>query len=134
MPRHRKGEAMITLHIYVQVTPAKEAEFEGLYRDEYVPAISKQQGFRSAALLHIYAATLAEAIDARRDWTHEIDIVFDTEDDRQKWAAGPEHARVWPRVESLCERVTWQGFDIMMIQVADPRRASRAHTSRASRP
>ena len=125
---------MITLHIYLQVMPANDAEFERLFRDEYVPAISRQQGFRSGALLHVYEATRAEAIDARRDWTHEIDIVFDTEENRQKWAAGPEHSRVWPRVESMCERVTWQGFDIMTSQVADPERATRAHTSRASRP
>ena len=93
---------MITLHIYLQVTPAREAELERLYRDEYTPAITRQRGFRSTALLRTYDTTRAEAIDARRDWTHEIDIVFETEEDRQMWAVGPEHARVWPRVESLC--------------------------------
>ena|SRR5947209_12698916 len=97
---------MITLHIYLQVTPAREAELEQLYRDEYTPAISRQRGFRNTALLRSYDTTRAEAIDARRAWTHEIDIVFDTEEDRQTWAAGSEHARVWPCVESLCERIT----------------------------
>jgi heme-degrading monooxygenase HmoA len=104
---------MITLHIYLQVTPVREAELERLYRDEYAPAISRQRGFRSAALLRTYDKARANAIDARRDWTHEIDIVFDTEEDRQTWATSPEHARVWPRVESVCERITWQGFDIL---------------------
>lgn len=104
---------MITLHIYLQVTPAREAEVARLYHDEYVPAISRQQGFRSTALLHTYDATRADAIDARREWTHEIDIVFDAEEDRQAWATGHEHAQVWPRLAALCERVTWQGFDIL---------------------
>jgi heme-degrading monooxygenase HmoA len=108
-----EGNAMITLHIYLQVTPAREAELAQLYHDEYTPAITRQRGFRSTALLRTYDTARAEAIDARRDWTHEIDIVFDTEEDRQTWATGPEHARVWPRVESLCERITWQGFDIL---------------------
>jgi hypothetical protein len=91
---------MITLHIYLQVTPAHEAELERLYRDEYTSAITGQRGFRSTALLRTYDTARADAIDARRDWTHEIDIVFDTEEDRQMCAARPEHARVWPRISA----------------------------------
>src|SRR5437016_6608976 len=103
---------MITLHIYLQATPAREAELERLYRDEYTPAISRQRGFRSTALLRTYDAARAEAIDARRDWTHEIDIVFDTEGDRQTWATSAEHARGWPRVERGCARISSQGCDL----------------------
>jgi hypothetical protein len=105
---------MITLHIYLQVTPAREAEFTRLYHDAYVPAITRQRGFQRADLLHTYDAARADAIDARREWTHEIDIVFDAEEDRQTWATGGAHAQVWPRIASLCERVTWQGFDILV--------------------
>jgi hypothetical protein len=36
---------MVTLHIYLMVSPDKKEEFSRLYWNEYVPAISKQEGF-----------------------------------------------------------------------------------------
>ncbi len=103
---------MISLHIYFGVKPGLEAAFEGLYRESYVPAISVQQGFRSTTLLRSFDPGRSAAIEASSDWSHEIDIVFDTEEQRQSWAAGPEHSVVWPKVVAMCDLVRWQGFDI----------------------
>ena len=104
---------MITLHIYLQVMPNHAAEFERIYREVYVPAISTQRGFQHTALLRTYAPDRSATIEGRQDWEYEIDIMFETEEHRRTWAAGPEHAQVWPLVEAMCGRITWQGFDFL---------------------
>ena len=45
---------MIALHIYLRVTPGREADLERLYAATYVPVISVQHGFRSTTLLRTY--------------------------------------------------------------------------------
>jgi len=92
---------MIELHIYVEPLPGKERELETLYWDEYVPAISIQEGF--------VRTTLLKYRDAVR--RYQIDIAFDTEELRVKWAASKEHRETWPKIEALCARVSWSGFD-----------------------
>ena len=94
---------MIQLHIYFDVTPGKEADFEKAYRDSYVPAIKVQEGFRSTMLLRQY----------EQPRKYQIDIAFDTEELRAKWAASPQHQESWPLMESLADKVTWQGFDVV---------------------
>jgi heme-degrading monooxygenase HmoA len=82
---------MITLHIALRLKAGRGADLEALYRDAYVPAITRQAGFRSTTLLR-----------AANDPDHyEIDIAFDTEVQRQAWADGADHEATWPRVVAL---------------------------------
>ena len=104
---------MITLHIYLRVRAGHEAELERAYRDVYVPAITPQHGFRSTALLRTYGVTQSAEIAGQRDWPYEIVIVFDGEEERRVWAGGAAHAAAWPQVESLCDEITWQGFEVV---------------------
>ena len=104
---------MITLHIYLRVKAGHEASLERLYKETYVPAITVQRGFQSTTLLRSFGPEMTVAIQASRDWNYEIDIVFDTEKNRQAWAAGPEHTAAWPKVVELCDEITWQGFDLL---------------------
>lgn len=94
---------MITLHIYLTVKEGQGPALEALYRDTYVPAISRQAGFQATHLLRAYDSP------AR----YEIDIRFASEELRTRWAASPEHESAWPQVVALCDEVTWQGFDII---------------------
>ena len=104
---------MITLHIYLQVKVGREADLEDLYREVYVPAITVQPGFRSTTLLRSFGPEITAAIGASGDWNYEIDIVFETEENRQGWAAGPEHTMAWPKIVDLCDQITWQGFGLL---------------------
>ena len=104
---------MITLHIYLQVKVGREADLEDLYREVYVPAITVQRGFRSTTLLRSFEPKMAAAIGASGGWNYEIDIVFDTEENRQAWAAGPEHTMAWPKIVDVCDQITWQGFGLL---------------------
>jgi heme-degrading monooxygenase HmoA len=92
---------MIELHISLEPLPGSEADLEKLYRDAYVPGISIQPGF--------VRSTLLKRRDALREY--QIDITFESEDLRLRWAASPEHQAAWPRVVALCARVSWAGFD-----------------------
>ncbi|MBN1676224.1 MAG: antibiotic biosynthesis monooxygenase [Kiritimatiellae bacterium] len=92
---------MIELHICLEPFAGKERDFEALYRDAYVPGISGQAGFRRTTLL--------KRRDALREY--QIHITFESEPLRLKWVASREHAATWPKVEALCARISWAGFD-----------------------
>lgn len=94
---------MITLHIYLTTKSGQSAALEDLYHQAYVPAITKQVGFRSTTLLRAYDS----------ETQYEIDITFETEAQRQAWADGADHAETWPRIVALCTDVSAQGFDIL---------------------
>lgn len=92
---------MIELHIYLEPYGGKELELESLYRKEYVPGIQTQKGFQRTTLL--------KKRDSLREY--QIDITFDSEELRLKWAASKEHTKIWPKMASLCQSISWAGFD-----------------------
>jgi len=92
---------VIELHIYLEPIQGKEKELELVYHNEYVPAIAIQKGFQRTILL--------KRRDALREY--QIDITFDSEELRLKWVDSKEHQEVWPKVASLCARISWEGFD-----------------------
>ena len=94
---------MITLHIQLRVKSGQEDRFEELYQETYVPAIGKQEGFRRTQLLRPYEGGSE----------YEIDIYFDNEDLRERWANSREHQEVWPQVKELCAKITPRRFDIL---------------------
>ena len=94
---------MITLHIALNVRTGQGPALEALYHEAYVPAITKQDGFRSTTLLH----------SAEEPHRYEIDIAFDTEAQRVAWAEGPDHDATWPRVVALCTDFSAHGFAIL---------------------
>ena len=94
---------MITLQIALRLKAGRGADLEAVYRDEYVPAITRQAGFRTTTLLRA-------AADPDR---YAIDIAFDTEAQRQAWAEGADHAITWPRVVALCEGFTADGYVVI---------------------
>lgn len=94
---------MITLHIYLSTKPGQGGALEDLYHRAYVPAITKQIGFRSTTLLRAYDS----------ETQYEIDITFENEAQRQAWAEGADHAETWPRIVALCTEVSAQGFAIL---------------------
>jgi heme-degrading monooxygenase HmoA len=92
---------MIELHIYLEPREGKEGDLESIYWKEYVPGIMIQEGFQRT--------TLIKKRDALREY--HIDIAFDSEELRLKWVDSKAHREVWPKVASLCARVSWAGFD-----------------------
>lgn len=105
---------MIELHIYLKARSGQQAEIERIYRDDYVPAITIQKGFRGTTLLRPYdPETNARIAGQPANFDYEINITFDSEPDRMRWATGPEHVVCWPKMEALCEKIEWEGFDVV---------------------
>jgi heme-degrading monooxygenase HmoA len=94
---------MITLHITMQARPGRGGDVVRVFTEAYVPAIRRQKGFRRAMLLREHE---------RRD-RFGIDIYFDTEEDRLRWVASPEHVAAWPQVEAVAQQICWTGYDVL---------------------
>lgn len=94
---------MVTLHIYLDVEPEQESQFEETYRNAFVPAISKQEGFLRTQLLR----------SLEQGGVYEVDIYFETEELRERWANSAEHEKVWPQIEEVCTEISPRGFDVL---------------------
>ncbi|MCH2693670.1 MAG: hypothetical protein MK025_03005 [Acidobacteriia bacterium] len=97
----KKSKNDVQLHIYLEVKNGMGTELEKLYKDAYVPAIEVQNGFLRTKLLRQY--------ESRSNY--EIDISFNSEKQRASWAISSEHQEAWPKIEAICSKITWQGFD-----------------------
>ena len=101
------------LQIYFKVAEDKGADFEAMYRDAYVPAMQKQVGYQGSRLLRLFPLEICEEIEAApTDYNYQMNLVFDTEENRIKWAASDEHQEVWPLARSMVEQVAWRGYDV----------------------
>jgi heme-degrading monooxygenase HmoA len=92
---------MIELHVRLEIIEGKGPDLEAVYRGDFLPVISRREGFRQVRLLR------------KRDapGEYELDIAFSSEALRLKWVDSPEHAAVWPRIAGLCQRFSGTGFD-----------------------
>ena len=97
------------------VVPKENAEaFEKMYYSIYVPAMTVQQGYISSKLLRRYPDDLSEKIQAEATtYNYQIQISFDTEENRMKWVASDQHQIAWPAATSLATEYKWRGYDVM---------------------
>jgi antibiotic biosynthesis monooxygenase (ABM) superfamily enzyme len=101
------------LQIYFDVSPEKAPDFERMYRDVYVPALRKQAGYLSSKLLRLFPPQVAQEIEAApSEYNFQIELVFDTEENRWRWAASADHQVAWPQAVQLARKVAHRGYDI----------------------
>jgi antibiotic biosynthesis monooxygenase (ABM) superfamily enzyme len=104
---------MMQLQITFDIPAGREADFERLYREVYAPALRKQAGYLRSRLLRLFPPAVAREIEAApADHTYQMELVFDTEENRRRWAASPEHQVAWPQAAGMARRVAWRGYDI----------------------
>ena len=104
----------ILLQIYFQVSAKKAADFERMYDQSYVPALNKQQGYLRSNLLRILPERVVREIEAAEtEFNYQMELVFDTEENRRKWVASKEHSQAWPQASAMAERVAWRGYDVV---------------------
>jgi mannose-6-phosphate isomerase-like protein (cupin superfamily) len=88
--------------------------FEKMYHSIYVPAMTVQQGFLGSKLLRLFKDEAARAIEAEATvYNYQIQISFDTEENRKKWVASPQHQIAWPAASALATSYKWKGYDLM---------------------
>ena len=108
-----KPKAM-ALQMDFVVTKENSEAFEKMYHSIYVPAMTVQQGYMSSKLLRFYPENLAKEIQSESStYNYQIQISFDTEENRRKWVASAQHQIAWPAATSLAKEYKWRGYDVM---------------------
>lgn len=97
------------------IVPKNNAEaFEKMYYSIYVPAMTVQEGYISSKLLRLYPNDLAGRIQAEPStYNYQIQISFDTEENRMKWVNSDQHQIAWPAASGIAEKYKWRGYDVM---------------------
>lgn len=104
---------MMLLQIYFDVEEGKAAAFEAHYTEAYVPAMQKQQGYLGSKLLRVFPRGLSDEIEAApTEYNYQMNLLFDSEENRRLWAASDEHQVVWPQAEGMARKVAWRGYDV----------------------
>lgn len=102
------------LQIYFQINQEKATDFEAMYRNVYVPALNRQHGYIRSNLLFLFSKETSDEINAApTEFNYQMELVFDTEENRRKWVDGPEHRQAWPVAEALAGKVAWRGYDVI---------------------
>ena len=105
---------MMLLQIFFDVAPERAAEFEQMYREVYVPALQAQQGYMRSNLLRVFPPPVSREIDAApTEYNYTMQLVFDTEVNRRRWAASSEHGVAWAAASGLARSVAWRGYDVV---------------------
>ncbi len=86
----------VQLHMDLEVEPVRENELLANYRTTFRPAVSGQPGFVGVALLK-FQRTVSGA--APSPAPYRLEIIFASEELRQKWVASPAHQKAWTTIE-----------------------------------
>lgn len=104
---------MMLLQIYFEVDESQQSAFEAMYRNVYVPALRKQRGYCRSSLLRLFPPPLAEEIGAASTpYNYQVELVFDTEENRRLWVASAEHLVVWPQAAALAQSVCHRAYHV----------------------
>lgn len=82
---------MSVLHVDLRTKEGAAPALLETYRTRFYPAIARQPGFVSVALLR------------GREVPHRLVIVFEEEEQRLSWVESALHQQVWPEMEAHCE-------------------------------
>lgn len=104
----------IALQMDFIVPKENAAAFEKMYYSIYVPAMIVQQGYVGSKLLRLFSDDIAKTIQAEpTNYNYQIQISFDTEENRRKWVASEQHKIAWPAASGLAKEFKWRGYDVM---------------------
>jgi hypothetical protein len=87
----------IQLFVDLSVDPAKEKEMLSNFHTIFRPAAAKFQGFIDVRMLKLRTAV---AGSAPKGVNYRFELMYQSEELRQKWAASPTHSKVWPTIEN----------------------------------
>jgi mannose-6-phosphate isomerase-like protein (cupin superfamily) len=108
-----RPKAMVLQMDFV-VDKENAAAFEKMYYSIYVPAMIVQEGYLSSKLLRLFPDDLAKEIQAEpTTFNYQIQISFDTEENRREWVASDQHQIAWPAASRLAKEFQWRGYGVM---------------------
>jgi hypothetical protein len=97
----------IQLFVEMEVEPQREQEMLHNFHDIFLPEAKKHAGYISIRMLKL--AKVVQGPPPSPAANYRFELVFESEELRQKWIASPEHKRVWPTVErTMKNRANYQ--------------------------
>ena len=85
--------------------------FEKMYRSSYVPAMLVQKGYLGSKCLRLFPEDLSKEIEAEpTTYNYQIQMSFDTDENRRKWVASSQHQIAWPAASGLAKEYKWRGY------------------------
>ena len=108
------------LQIYFEVPAEKGSDFQKIYTETYVPAMRKQKGYLGSKLLRLFPPEIANEIEAvGTEFNFQMELMFDTEENRRLWVASEEHVHVWPLAEQIARKAVWRWYDVVGDDAVD---------------
>lgn len=108
-----KPKAIVLQMDFVVAKENAEA-FEKMYSSVYVPAMLVQKGYIESKLLRLYPENIEKEIQGEQTtYNYQLQISFDTEENRRKWVASPQHQVAWPAASGLAKSFKWRGYEVM---------------------
>jgi antibiotic biosynthesis monooxygenase (ABM) superfamily enzyme len=73
-----------------------------------------QQGYLESKLLRLFPEDVEKQIQGEAStYNYQMQISFDTEENRRKWVASKEHLQTaWPAASKLAKSYKWRGYDV----------------------
>jgi antibiotic biosynthesis monooxygenase (ABM) superfamily enzyme len=99
------------LQIYFEVKEENAQAFEDMYEKVYIPAMQVQKGYLGSRLLRVFA--LGEGEETGTQYNYQMNLVFDTEENRLKWVASDEHQDAFPKAKALAEGFAGEKYDVV---------------------
>jgi mannose-6-phosphate isomerase-like protein (cupin superfamily)/heme-degrading monooxygenase HmoA len=104
----------IVLQMEFVVAKENAEAFEKMYSSIYVPAMLVQKGYLESKLLRTFPENVQKEIEGEvTEYNYMIQISFDSEENRRRWVASPQHQVAWPAASGLAKSFKWRGFDVM---------------------
>jgi mannose-6-phosphate isomerase-like protein (cupin superfamily) len=108
-----KSKAIVLQMDFIVAKENAEA-FEKMYSSVYVPAMLVQKGYIESKLLRLYPDNIEKEIQGEEtSYNYQLQISFDTEENRRKWVASPQHQVAWPAASGLAKSFKWRGYEVM---------------------
>jgi hypothetical protein len=102
----------IQLHVDLSVDPAREKEMLHNFETIFRPAASKFQGYIDVKMLKLRSALVGSA---PAGVNYRFELLYQSEELRQKWVASPTHQKVWPTIENT---LTTKNYNVLLFDVA----------------
>lgn len=104
---------MVVLQVEFQVPDDKIADFVAVYDQIYAPALARQTGYLGSRLLRTFDEAEALAIGAeQRSFNFQLELAFETEQQRKAWAGSPDHVEPWEQATTLADQVRYVAYKV----------------------
>lgn len=100
------------LQIYFEVNDENAEAFEDMYEKVYIPAMQVQEGYLGSRLLRVFSPDPGES---SIQYNYQMNLVFDTEENRLKWVASDEHQDAFPKAQALAEGFAAEKYNVVGV-------------------